>query len=199
MDLTRFFDILFATMGIILLSPVFLVLALIIALTSKGPIIFKQVRVGRYNKDFRLYKFRSMFINAEQKGQLTVGGRDSRITWIGYYLRKFKMDELPQLFNVLKGEMSLVGPRPEVRKYVDYYTPEQQQVLSVLPGITDYASIAYRNENEILANAANPEQTYIQEILPHKIELNMRYIRNKTVGNYFSIIFNTIVTSIKGR
>lgn len=199
MDLTRFFDILFATIGIILLSPVFLVLALIIALTSKGPIIFKQVRVGRYNKDFRLYKFRSMFINAEQKGQLTVGGRDSRITWIGYYLRKFKMDELPQLFNVLKGEMSLVGPRPEVRKYVDYYTPEQQQVLSVLPGITDYASIAYRNENEILANAANPEQTYIHEILPHKIELNMRYIRNKTVGNYFSIIFNTIVTSIKGR
>jgi lipopolysaccharide/colanic/teichoic acid biosynthesis glycosyltransferase len=140
-----------------------------------------------------------MYLDADKRGFLTVGGRDPRVTPVGYYLRKFKLDELPQLFNVLKGEMSFVGPRPEVRKYVDLYTPEQRKVLSVLPGITDYASITYRNENDLLAASSNPEELYIKEIMPHKIALNNQYINNRTVSNYFSLILKTVITSLKGR
>ncbi|MCZ2222897.1 MAG: sugar transferase [Chitinophagales bacterium] len=199
MDSIRFFDFVFALIGIIILSPLFIIIALCIKCTSKGSVFFKQTRVGKNNIDFKLYKFRSMYVQAETKGQLTVGGRDNRITTVGYYLRKFKLDELPQFLNVLFGEMSFVGPRPEVRKYVNYYTAEQLQVLNVLPGITDYASIAFRNENELLAKAENPEEYYIQYILPKKIELNRMFIEQRTLKNYFSILWKTIITSVRGK
>jgi len=140
-----------------------------------------------------------MYTGADKKGLLTVGGKDNRITKVGFYLRKYKLDELPQLLNVLKGDMSIVGPRPEVRKYVDLYSAEQLRVLSVRPGITDYASIEYRNENDLLAEAESPEKMYIQEIMPKKIELNFKYINNRSIGSYFKIIFQTIITSIKGK
>lgn len=198
MDSIRFFDISFSIFGIIVLLPFFILIALCIKLTSKGAVIFSQIRVGKYNIDFKLYKFRTMYQQAESKGQLTVGGRDNRITGIGYYLRKFKIDELPQLFNVLNGKMSLVGPRPEVRKYVNLYTNEQLKVLNVLPGITDYASLAFRNENDLLANAENPEQYYIDEIMPKKIELNKKFIENRTIKNYFLILIKTVKTAVKG-
>ncbi|HPH23942.1 MAG TPA: sugar transferase [Chitinophagaceae bacterium] len=199
MDSIRCFDVLFAFLGIVILLPFFIVIALLIKLTSAGSILFKQNRVGKNNVDFKLFKFRTMQINAESKGQLTVGGRDSRITNVGYFLRKFKLDELPQLFNVLNGTMSLVGPRPEVRKFVNFYTVEQQKVLLVLPGITDFASIEFRNENELLANATNPEQYYIEVIMPKKIDLNKQFIENRTLKNYFSILFTTVLTSVRGK
>lgn len=176
-----------------------MLIAIAVKVSSKGPALYKQVRVGKNGNDFTLLKFRTMHINAENKGLLTVGGRDARITFLGYYLRKFKVDELPQVINVLKGDMSIVGPRPEVRRYVDLYNQEQKKVLLVLPGITDYASIAFRNENEILAAAADPEYLYIHEIMPRKIELNATFITNRNIKEYFSIIFKTVVTSIKGR
>ena len=199
MDSIRCFDVLFAFLGIVILLPFFIVIALLIKLTSAGSILFKQNRVGKNNADFKLFKFRTMQINAESKGQLTVGGRDSRITNVGYFLRKFKLDELPQLFNVLNGTMSLVGPRPEVRKFVNFYTVEQQKVLLVLPGITDFASIEFRNENELLANATNPEQYYIEVIMSKKIDLNKQFIENRTLKNYFSILFTTVLTSVRGK
>ena len=199
MDSIRCFDVLFAFLGIVILLPFFIVIALLIKLTSAGSILFKQNRVGKNNADFKLFKFRTMQINAESKGQLTVGGRDSRITNVGYFLRKFKLDELPQLFNVLNGTMSLVGPRPEVRKFVNFYTIEQKKVLLVLPGITDFASIEFRNENELLANATNPEQYYIEVIMPKKIDLNKQFIENRTLKNYFSILFTTVLTSVRGK
>ena len=199
MDSIRCFDVLFAFLGIVILLPFFIVIALLIKLTSAGSILFKQNRVGKNNVDFKLFKFRTMQINAESKGQLTVGGRDSRITNVGYFLRKFKLDELPQLFNVLNGTMSLVGPRPEVRKFVNFYTIEQQKVLLVLPGITDFASIEFRNENELLSNATNPEQYYIEVIMPKKIDLNKQFIENRTLKNYFSILFTTVLTSVRGK
>lgn len=172
--------------------PFFIILAIIIKLTSKGPVIYVQKRVGKNNVDFSMYKLRTMRVDADKYGQLTVGGRDKRITKIGYYLRKLKLDEIPQLFNVLKGDMSLVGPRPEVRKYVNMYTLDQMFVLETRPGITDYASIKYRNENELLSNAENPEEYYITVIMPDKIALNKHYICNKTLKNYFFAIFTTV-------
>ena len=198
MDAIRIIDWTFALLGIIILLPVFVIIAVIIKLTSKGPVFYRQTRVGKNGKDFKLYKFRSMKTDADKKGLLTVGGRDNRITGIGYFLRKYKLDELPQLINVLFGEMSLVGPRPEVRRYVDLYSNEQKAVLNVLPGITDYASIAYRNENELLASATDPEDFYIKEIMPRKIELNYAYIRNRSIRSYFNVIIKTVITSIKG-
>lgn len=195
----RVLDILLAIVILIVFSPFFILIALVIKLTSKGPVLFIQQRVGLHNKDFNLFKFRTMHINAEAKGQLTVGGRDKRITAIGYYLRKFKLDELPQIFNVLKGDMSFVGPRPEVRKYVNYYTTEQLKVLEVLPGITDYASIAFRNENELLAKASNPEEYYIKELIPLKINLNQAFIQHPTLKNYCKILWATFITAIKGK
>lgn len=187
----RFLDLVFSLAGIILLSPVLLITALIIRIDSPGPVFFVQPRVGRNGREFRLIKFRSMRVNAEKAGGLTVGARDSRITRSGYLLRKYKIDELPQLINVLRGEMSLVGPRPEIRKYTALYTPEQAQVLSVRPGITDYASIEYIQENELLGKAAEPEKVYIETIIPAKIELNMRYIRHQTTGEYLKILLLT--------
>jgi lipopolysaccharide/colanic/teichoic acid biosynthesis glycosyltransferase len=188
----RCFDIFFSFIGLLLLSPFFILLALIIILDSKGGVFYKQVRVGKNGKDFKLYKFRSMRVGSDQKGLLTVGGRDSRITRSGYFIRKYKLDELPQLINVFFGDMSLVGPRPEVRKYVDLYNEEQLKVLNVKPGITDYASIQYSNENEVLAKSQNPEKTYIEEIMPHKLKLNQKYINEIGIVTDFKIILKTI-------
>ncbi len=188
----RFFDILFSFFGLIVLSPLLLIIWLLIVLTSKGGGFYKQIRVGKNGYDFKLYKFRSMRVDADKGSLITIGGRDSRITKVGYFIRKFKIDELPQLFNVLKGDMSLVGPRPEVRKYVDLYTDEQKKVLSVRPGITDYASIEYVDENEILGKAENPDDVYINQIMPEKINLNMKYIENQSVKEYFKIILLTV-------
>lgn len=199
MDIIKAIDFLLALIGLIILSPVLILVALFIKLTSKGSVFFMQSRVGKDGKDFKVFKFRSMSNQAEKIGLLTVGGKDKRITAIGYYLRKFKIDELPQLLNVLKGEMSLVGPRPEVRRYVDMYSIDQRKALNVLPGITDYASITYRNENEMLAAASNPEEYYIKEIMPKKIELNFKYINNRSVTEYFKIIGMTLISSVKGK
>jgi lipopolysaccharide/colanic/teichoic acid biosynthesis glycosyltransferase len=188
----RFFDIIFSLLGLIILLPVFTIVAIWIKLDSKGPVFYKQTRVGRYGIDYKLFKFRSMLIDADKSGLLTVGGKDPRVTTSGYFIRKYKLDELPQLLNVLSGEMSLVGPRPEVRKYVDMYSSEQLGILSIRPGITDWASIAFRNENEMLGKSNDPEKTYIEDILPRKIELNQIFIQNRSVLQYFKIILNTI-------
>lgn len=189
----RFFDIFFSFLGILLLSPFLLLITLGVKLSSKGTVLYYQKRVGKNNVEFNLFKFRTMTAGADKLGLLTIGGRDQRITKIGYYLRKYKLDELPQLFNVLLGDMSLVGPRPEVRKYVDLYTNEQLRVLSVKPGITDQASIDFSNESDILASAANPEQYYIEVIMPQKLALNLNYINSKyTLLADMKIIFATI-------
>jgi lipopolysaccharide/colanic/teichoic acid biosynthesis glycosyltransferase len=188
----RLFDIFFSLIGLIILFIPFLIISLIIMLDSKGGVFYRQVRVGKDGKDFRLFKFRSMRTDSDKAGLLTVGGRDSRITRSGYYIRKYKIDELPQLINVLIGDMSLVGPRPEVRKYVDMYNSEQKQVLTVKPGITDFASIEYSDENAILGKASDPEKVYIEEIMPHKLDLNMKYIREQGILTDFKVIFKTI-------
>jgi lipopolysaccharide/colanic/teichoic acid biosynthesis glycosyltransferase len=188
----RFFDVFFSAIGLIILSPLFLVLAVWIKIDSKGPVFYKQLRVGKDNHDFYLYKFRTMVEDADKKGLITIGGRDPRITRLGFYLRKYKIDELPQLMNVLRGDMSLVGPRPEVRKYVEKYNSRQRQILSVKPGITDYASIQYIDENELLAQSNDPEETYIQVVLPEKVAYNMKYINNQSIKEYFKILFLTI-------
>ena len=189
----RFFDILLSSIGLIVLFPIFLMLSIWIKLDSKGPVFYKQNRVGRNNVDFLLYKFRSMITDADKKGLLiTVGGKDPRITKSGYFIRKYKLDELPQLINVFMGDMSLVGPRPEVRKYVDMYNDEQRKVLSIRPGITDYASIEYMDENRILGESQDPEKSYVEVIMPEKIKLNMKYIENQSLGEYIKIIFMTI-------
>lgn len=193
MDAIRFFDVIISLTALIMLSPLLIIVAVIIKLTSKGPVIFVQERVGRNNKNFNIYKFRTMRVNAASYGSLTVGSRDHRITAIGYFLRKFKLDELPQLFNVLKGDMSLVGPRPELRKYVNMYKPEELFVLSVKPGVTDVASLTYRNENELLSAAKDPEKFYVEEVMPAKIALNKHYIYNRSLKSYFFVIFRTIL------
>ena len=185
--MTRFCDIVFSFIGLLLLSPLFLIVALWIVIDDPGPVFYCQQRVGRNNKDFGLLKFRSMRVGADKMSLITIGDRDPRVTRAGYYIRKFKLDELPQLWNVLIGDMSLVGPRPEVRRYVDLYTEEQCKVLSVRPGITDYASIEYIDENTLLAQAEDPDKTYIEEIIPAKIALNMRYINDRTLGQYFKM------------
>lgn len=188
----RLFDITASFFGILILSPLFIFISLWVGLSSKGGVFYKQIRVGKNNKDFKLYKFRSMRVNSDKQGLLTVGSKDSRITKAGYFIRKYKIDELPQLINVLKGDMSFVGPRPEVRRYVDLYSEEQMKVLSVRPGITDPASIKYRNENDILSSASNPEQYYIQHIMPDKLKINIDYINTQTFFKDIKIIFQTI-------
>ncbi|EIF38899.1 sugar transferase [Haemophilus parainfluenzae] len=193
----RFFDFILSLVGLVVLAPIFIVLAIWIKIDSKGPVFYKQVRVGQNDIDFGLFKFRSMVVDADKKGLITVGGRDPRITRSGYFIRKYKLDELPQLINVLLGDMSLVGPRPEVRKYVELYTDEQQKVLSVKPGITDYASIEYMDENEILGKSNDPEKTYIEEIMPEKIKYNMKYINNKNLFEYFKIILLTVLKIVR--
>jgi lipopolysaccharide/colanic/teichoic acid biosynthesis glycosyltransferase len=193
----RIFDIVASFIGLLILSPLFLFLGIWISMESKGGIFYKQIRVGKNGVDFKLWKFRSMVPDADKKGLLTVGGRDPRITRAGYFLRKYKLDELPQLINVLLGDMSLVGPRPEVRIYVDLYTAEQRQVLSVRPGITDYASLEYFEENELLAKSENPEETYICEVMPAKLKLNARYIKDVSFLTDIKIIMRTILRIIK--
>lgn len=188
----RLFDITASFFGIIILSPLLIFIGLWVGLSSKGGVFYKQIRVGKNNKDFKLYKFRSMRVNSDKQGLLTVGSKDSRITTAGYFIRKYKIDELPQLFNVLKGDMSFVGPRPEVRRYVDLYSEEQMKVLKVAPGITDPASIKYRNENDILSSQSNPEEYYIQHIMPDKLKINIDYINTQTFIKDIKIIFQTI-------
>lgn len=190
--LKRLFDIVCSTLGLLLLLPFFLILGFLIIIDSRGGVFYKQVRVGKNGNDFYLYKFRSMKTDSDKKGLLTVGGNDSRITKVGYYIRKYKLDELPQLINVFLGSMSLVGPRPEVRKYVNLYNAEQKKVLSAKPGITDYASIEFSNENEILGNVPNPEEVYINEIMPAKLKLNMKYIAEQGIVTDIKIILKTI-------
>lgn len=187
----RIFDVTASGLGLLLLSPLFLIVAIWIRLDSPGPVFYRQTRVGRYNKDFRLFKFRSMRIGSDKKGLITVGGRDPRVTRSGYWIRKYKLDELPQLINVFKGDMSLVGPRPEVRKYVDLYTPEQLHVLDVRPGITDMASIRYRNENELLEQAADPEQFYRDTVMQDKLRINLEYVSDHSFFKDIRIILMT--------
>ena len=190
--MTRIFDILLATLGLVILSPLLIFVYVAIVLESRGGGFYRQERTGRYGKPFRLIKFLSMNVNADKHGLITVGGHDNRITRVGYYIRKYKIDELPQLINVVKGDMSIVGPRPEVKKYTDLYTEEQCKILDVRPGITDYASIKYVDENEILGTSDNPERTYIEHIMPDKIKLNMIYISQNGIKEYFKIIFLTL-------
>lgn len=187
----RLFDIFVSTIMSVLLSPLLLVLGLAVKFSSKGPAFYMQERIGINEKPFRIFKFRTMFLDADKKGLLTVGGRDPRVTPIGYFLRKYKLDELPQLFNVVIGEMSLVGPRPEVKRYVDMYTVEQRKVLEVKPGITDYASIEYANENELLGKADDPEKMYVEEIMPAKLRLNLKYVQEKSFFVDLKIIIRT--------
>ena len=172
----RLFDILASGCGLLVLSPIFIIVAIWIKLDSPGPVFYRQTRVGRHNKDFRIFKFRSMRVGSDKGSLVTIGGRDPRVTRSGYFIRKFKIDELPQLINVFTGDMSLVGPRPEVRHYVNYWTPEQMRVLDVRPGITDPASIRFRNENELLEKADDPERYYIDVIMQEKIKLYLEYV-----------------------
>ena len=195
----RLFDIVASGCGLLVLSPIFLVVAIWIKLDSHGPVFYRQVRVGYKNKDFRIFKFRSMRIGSDKGSLVTIGGRDPRITRSGYFIRKYKLDELPQLINVFVGDMSLVGPRPEVRHYVDYWTPEQMHVLDVRPGITDPASIKFRNENELMGQAENPEDYYINVIMQEKIKLYLEYVENASFLYDIKLIFQTFWVIVKER
>lgn len=193
----RLFDLLASFIGIIVLSPFLIVISVMIKMTSEGPVLFKQVRVGRNENHFKILKFRTMVVDAEKRGAQITVGKDIRVTGIGHFIRKYKLDELPQLFNVLFGQMSLVGPRPEVPKYTQYYTKEQKKIFEIKPGITDYASIKYRDENEILAKSDNPEKTYIDEIMVDKLSLNLKYLGERSVKTDIKIILMTIAKIIK--
>lgn len=195
----RLFDIVASGLGLIVLSPLFLILAIWIKLDSKGPVFYRQVRVGYKNKDFRIFKFRSMRVGADKGSLVTIGGRDPRVTKSGYWIRKFKLDELPQLINVFLSDMSLVGPRPEVRHYVDYWTPEQMHVLDVRPGITDPASIKFRNENELMEKAEDPEKYYIEVIMQEKIKLYLGYVEKHNFWYDLGLIFKTFWVIVKER
>lgn len=193
----RIFDIGASSCGLLVVLPLFVVLAVWIKLDSRGPVFYRQTRVGRHNKDFRLFKFRSMRVGSDKQGLITVGGHDPRITRSGYFIRKYKLDELPQLINVFLGDMSLVGPRPEVRKYVDMYTPEQMHVLDVRPGITDMASIRYRNENELLERVDDPDRYYTEVIMQDKLRLNLEYVSQHSLWFDIKLIFQTFKVIIK--
>ena len=193
----RLMDIVFSLGFILVLSPVLLLIAMWIKLDSTGPVFYLQERIGLHRKPFRIYKFRTMHPDADKRGLLTVGGKDPRVTRAGYYLRKFKLDELPQFFNVLGGSMSLVGPRPEVKRYVDLYNSTQLNVLNVKPGITDYASIEYSDENELLGKAVDPERAYIDEIMPAKLELNLKYINDQSFITDCKILLHTFFKIVK--
>lgn len=192
----RLFDIITSLIVLSVGLPFGILIALVIVIDSKGKIFYKQSRVGRHNVDFPLYKFRTMYSESDRGSLITIGENDTRITKTGLFLRKYKIDEFPQFFNILKGEMSIVGPRPEVRKYVDLYTPEQMKVLSVRPGLTDYASIRYVNENALLAASEDPEQTYIHEIMPDKLALNLKYIEEQSLWVDLKIILKTFAAIV---
>lgn len=193
----RLLDIVISFIILLIFVPFGSIISLFIIIESRGGAFYIQQRVGRNGKPFGLYKFRTMRKNADESGKLTVGMRDARITKIGYLLRKTKLDEFPQFLNVLKGEMSIVGPRPEVQEYVDLYTEEQREILSVRPGITDYASLEYFNENKLLGDSLDPQKTYIEEIMPAKIELNRKYMLRPTVGHDIEIMWKTFVKIIR--
>ena len=195
----RLFDILASGCGLLVLSPIFIIVAIWIKLDSPGPVFYRQTRVGRHNKDFRIFKFRSMRVGSDKGSLVTIGGRDPRVTRSGYFIRKFKIDELPQLINVFTGDMSLVGPRPEVRHYVNYWTPEQMWVLDVRPGITDPASIRFRNENELLEKADDPERYYIDVIMQEKIKLYLEYVEKSSFWYDIKLIFQTFKVIITER
>ena len=195
----RLFDIVASGLGLLVLSPILIIVAIWIKLDSEGPVFYRQVRVGQYNKDFRIFKFRSMRIGSDKGSLVTIGGRDPRVTRSGYFIRKFKIDELPQLINVFIGDMSLVGPRPEVRHYVNYWTPEQMRALDVRPGITDPASIRFRNENELLEKAEDPEKYYIEVIMQEKLKLYLEYVDNASFWYDIKLIFQTFWVIIKER
>ena len=195
----RLFDIVMSGLGLIVLSPLFLLVAIWIKLDSPGPVFYRQVRVGWHNKDFRIFKFRSMRVGSDKGSLVTIGGHDPRITRSGYFIRKTKIDELPQLINVFIGDMSLVGPRPEVRHYVDYWTTEQKHVLDVRPGITDPASIKFRNENELMDKADDPEKYYIEVIMQEKIKLYLEYVRNASFWYDIKLIFKTFWVIVNER
>lgn len=188
----RLFDIFASGLGLICLSPLFSVLAVWIKCDSKGPVFYRQVRVGKDNRDFRIFKFRSMRPDSDKGRLITVGGHDPRVTRSGYYIRKYKLDELPQLINVFIGDMSLVGPRPEVRKYVDMYSPEQMRVLDVRPGITSLASLRYRNENEVLAMAEDPDKAYVEQVMPDKLRIDLEYVEKASLWTDIRLIFSTL-------
>ncbi|HHJ51448.1 MAG TPA: sugar transferase [Phaeodactylibacter sp.] len=192
----RIFDVLAAGSALIVLSPLFLLLALSVGLSSRGGVFYRQTRIGRHGKPFQLLKFRSMYARSDQQGLLTVGA-DKRITPVGRFLRRYKLDELPQLWNILRGDMSIVGPRPEVPRYVQHYSPEQRKVLSVRPGLTDYASLHYIDEAAVLAQSDNPEKTYLEEILPHKLELGLQYVEKQSLPEDLKIIFQTLRKLVK--
>lgn len=191
--LKRGFDFLVATIGLLLLAPFLLVLGLLVVLESRGPMFYSQARVGKGGQLFQLYKFRSMRPNSDRHQPITIGKRDARVTRVGYYLRKFKLDELPQLFNVWRGDMSLVGPRPELKKFVDLYTARQLEVLRVKPGITDFASIEFRDENELLEGKEDPIGYYISHIMPVKLDLNLKYIQEQSFWTDCRIILRTVL------
>lgn len=193
----RCFDVTASFFGILFLLIPFAAVAVAVKCSSRGPVFFRQIRVGKNGREFRIYKFRTMVADAEKKGmQITVGG-DSRVTGIGRVLRKTKVDELPQLFNVFAGQMSFVGPRPEVPHYVDMYSDYQKNVLRIKPGITELASIVYRDENDVLAKSEDPERTYIEEIMPEKIKLNMQYMQKMNVFYDIYLIFRTFAAVLK--
>ena len=189
----RLFDITAAILVLIMGLPFFIIIALLIVLDGKGGVFYSQERIGRYKRSFNLYKFRTMQPGSDNLGQLTIGSKDSRVTSIGYYLRKYKIDEFPQLINIIVGHMSVVGPRPEVPKYVKMYNQEQLNVLKVRPGLTDYASLVYFKENELLGKAQDPENVYIKEIMPQKLALNNKYIKEKGMLTDLNIILKTLL------
>ncbi|ASS47534.1 MAG: glycosyl transferase [Candidatus Fluviicola riflensis] len=192
----RLFDCVVSFLILSCFLPFGILISLAIALESRGGVFYRQERIGQFGKPFRLWKFRTMRKNADQFGKLTVGMRDPRITRVGLFIRKVKLDEFPQFLNVLSGEMSIVGPRPEVQEYVAEYTAEQRRVLEVKPGITDYASLEYYNENELLGKSDDPRKTYIEEVMPAKIELNKKYIANPTIGHDLKIMWMTFLKII---
>ena len=188
----RIFDFLGSLLGLMLLSPVLLLIALLIKVDSRGPVFYRGVRVGLFGGVFKIFKYRTMIINAEKVGGSSTPDDDPRLTRLGKFLRRYKLDELPQLINVLKGDMSLVGPRPQVQWAVDLYTPEQRTVLTVRPGITDYASVHFPNEGEILKGSTNPDQDYMEKIHPKKMRLSLEYVRERSLWVDLKIIFQTI-------
>jgi len=193
----RIFDILFSIVGLILFSPLLLTICILIKLEGGGPVFYRGVRVGKNGTLFRIYKFRSMVVNAEKIGGSSTADDDPRITKIGKFVRKYKLDELPQLINVLKGEMSFVGPRPEVQHYVNMFTKEEKSILTVSPGITDWASLWNSDEGAILAGSPDPERTYMEEIRPEKIRLQLKYVKERSFFTDISIILQTISKVIK--
>ena len=190
--LKRILDIIFSISLLIALLPLFLIIIFLINLETKGGAFYTQIRVGKFNANFKIIKFRSMYAGADLKGYLTVGDKDARITKVGYFLRKYKLDELPKLINILKGEMSFVGPRPEVRQFIDLLDKDQLEMLSVRPGLTDFASLKYVNESEILRESDDPERKYIEDILPEKVRLGIDYIKKSNLYLDIKLVFMTI-------